>query len=358
MKFNSGEYMRVRPYRRITRTTSGMSHLWQDVPCEPHTDYALRVWAHPKDLRGSAYIEVYGINPNVAEGTRQQDEKITLHGQQPTPLVHANVIRTPSTDIVLTNERKSVPYEEARDYVVIAGEMKYVFRSDAEPFKVQRTVNSRIPDGATVLASYDWVSRVDSGNCPYCPSEPQTYEIMIPAIQNTIKYLQPKYLHVGHDEPAVINKCSRCLKRNMSEAELIAEDLHRLNSAAHEVDPEVVLMMWEDAVNPYRARQRFGGEKEQNLNLLPKDIIQCVWLYGSGEPLSIGRSSLEVFDKYGFATTGSPWHDEQCSRNWAIVAGEARRHQGLDCRGLLYTSCSNRWEALETLADVTWQAPR
>ncbi len=295
------------------------------------------------------------INPNVVEGTWQQDEKVTLHGQQPAALAHPNVIRTPSTDIVLTNEQKTVTYEEARDYVVIPGQMKYIFRSDAEPFKVQRTPNSRIPDGTTVLANYDWVSRADSGNCPYCPSEPQTYKIMIPAIQNTIKYLRPKYLHIGHDEPAVLNRCSRCRKRDMTGAELIAEDLHKLNNAAHEVAPEIVLMMWADALNPYHNGTWFRGEHEEELNLVPKDIIQCVWFYGGGEPLSAGRRSFEHFQNYGFAVTGSPWYDHECCRNWGLVAGEARREH-INCLGLLYTSWAGRWEALETLADVAWRA--
>ncbi len=32
---------------RITRSTSGMSRVWQNVPCESDTNYTLRVWARP-----------------------------------------------------------------------------------------------------------------------------------------------------------------------------------------------------------------------------------------------------------------------------------------------------------------------
>ncbi len=297
------------------------------------------------------------INPNVAEGKWQRDEKLTLAGTEPVALEHPNVIRTPSTDIVLTSEDKSVTYEEGRDYEVIPGEMKYVFRSDAAPFKVRRIADGRIPDGAVVLASYDWVSRVESGNCPYCPSEPLTYEIMIPAIENTINYLHPKYLHIGHDEPRVVNSDSRCLKRNLTGGQILAEDVRKLNDAAHEVDPDLQVMMWADALNPFHNGTWFKGEHEEELDLVPKDIIQNVWFYGATQPLAAGRSSFEHFQRFGFQFTGSPWDNVTCSHNWGVVAGEARR-RGMNCLGLLYTSWSGRWDGLETLASVAWNPPR
>ncbi len=304
---------------------------------------------------GHAHAQL-AINPNVAEGSWQQDEKVTLHGQQPTALAQPNVIRTPSTDIVLTNQDKSITYQDGRDYMVIPGEMKFPFLY-AERFKIQRTENSRISEGATVLASYDWVLPGLGNAYSYCPSEPQTYEIMIPAIQNTIKYLQPKYLNIGHDEISQLNTCSRCQRRNMTDAELIAEDLHRLNNAAHEVDPEVVVMMWADMLNPYNHGHRFQGENEKDLDLMPKDIIQCVWIYGAAPVLNTGLFSFELFHKYGFAgVTGSSWYGLDCCRNWGIVAKEARR-KGINCLGVWYTCHYNRWEGLETLADAAWHTP-
>ena len=304
---------------------------------------------------GHAHAQL-AINPNIAEGTWQQDEKITLHGQEPVAVAHPNVIRTPSSDVVVTNQDKSITYQEGRDYIIIPGEMSFPFH-EAEHLKIQRTENSRIPEGATVLVSYDWVVPGLGNSYSYCPSEPQTYEIMIPAIQKTIKYLHPKYLHVGHDEISQLNTCSRCQRRNMTDAQLIAEDLHKLNNAAHQADPEVVVMMWADMLNPYNHGQRFQGENERDLDLMPKDIIQCVWIYGAAPVLNTGLLSFELFQKHGFAgVTGSSWYGLDCCRNWGIVAKQARR-KGINCLGIWYTCHYNRWEGLETLADAAWHTP-
>ncbi|MGC9318821.1 MAG: glycoside hydrolase family 20 zincin-like fold domain-containing protein [Armatimonadota bacterium] len=295
-------------------------------------------------------------NANVVEGAWQRDEELVLTGTEPVALEHNNVLRTEATDIVIISADGETTYAEGRDYEVIEGELSYPYEPDAEPFRVRRIEGGRIADGATVLASYDYAVKMGSSNIPYCPSEPAVYEIMFPAIENTITYLQPRWLHIGHDEPRIVNSDSRCLRRDMTGGQLLAEDITKLNDFAHSIDPNVRLMMWADALNPYHNGTWFSGEHEHELNLVPKDVIQNVWFYGATDPLDRGRQSFEHFDRYGFTVTGSPWDNATCCRNWGLVAGEARR-RGLDCMGLLYTSWSNRWAGLETLAGVAWNPP-
>ena len=297
------------------------------------------------------------INPNIAEGTYVEGEELTLKGEEPTPLAHPNVIRTPSTDVVLKSSDGKTTYKLGEDYQVIVGVITYVYLTDHEPFKVKRTPNSRIPDGATVVASYDYVSRVNTRNCPYCPSEPLVYDILVPALQNTVRYLKPKYVHIGHDEPWQMNTDSRCRKNDKTNAQLFAEDVNLLNEKAHDIDPKVRLMMWADAVNPYHNGLHFKDDPTANaIDLLPKDVIQCVWFYGAGEPLGRGARSLDHFAQHGFTTTGSPWYNAVCCTGWA-KAVHAARSKGQDCLGVIYTSWANRWEALEVMARSSWRVP-
>ncbi|MFW5868402.1 MAG: glycoside hydrolase family 20 zincin-like fold domain-containing protein [Armatimonadota bacterium] len=292
-------------------------------------------------------------NPHAVEGAWQRDEELTLSGTEPVALEHPNVLRTDATDIVITSADGATTYTEGEDYEVIEGVTDFPYEADAEPYRIRRIAGGGIADGATVLASYDHAVKMGSRNIPYCPSEPAVYEILFPVIESTIRHLEPETLHIGHDEPRIVNSDSRCLKRGMTGGELLAEDITKLNDFAHSVDEGVTLMMWADALNPYHNGTWFSDENEHQLDLVPKDVVQNIWFYGPTQPLTRGRDSFKHFQRYGFTFTGSPWDDPTCCRNWGVVAGEARR-EGKNCLGLLYTSWGSRWAGLETLAAVAW----
>ncbi|MFW6155676.1 MAG: glycoside hydrolase family 20 zincin-like fold domain-containing protein, partial [Armatimonadota bacterium] len=296
-------------------------------------------------------------NPHAVEGAWQQHEELVLTGTDPVELEHRNVLRTEATDIVITSADGEATFVEGEDYEVIEGVTDFPYEADAEPYRIRRIAGGGIADGATVLASYDHAVKMGSRNIPYCPSEPAVYEILFPVIESTIRHLEPETLHIGHDEPRIVNSDSRCLKRGMTGGELLAEDITKLNDFAHSVDEGVTLMMWADALNPYHNGTWFSGENEAQLDLVPKDVVQNIWFYGPNDPLTKGRDSFEHFERYGFTFTGSPWDDPTCCRNWGIVADEARR-EGMSCLGVLYTSWSRRWGGLETMAAAAWNPPR
>ncbi len=299
---------------------------------------------------------VLRVTPMAAEGTWVQGEAVKLTGEEPAALAHPNVLRTEATDIVVESAQGTV-YQAGRDYEVIPGETRFVYSPGAKAWAVRRLTGGRIPDGATVSVSYDYVSRVNSENCPYCPSEPLVAAVTTEAMRNTVRYLKPRYVHLGHDEPAQMNTDSRCLRRHMTNAELLAEDVKRLNDAAHAVDPTVRLMMWADAVNPYHNGYQFPDDPTANaIRLLPKDVIQCLWFYGPDQPPKQGTDSLRYFGVNGFSTTGSPWFDEACGTRWA-QACLASRQRGEDCLGVLYTSWGGRWEGLAKCAESAWRPP-
>ena len=307
---------------------------------------------------GWAHI-ILAIDPMCAEGSWVEREQLALSGEEPTALARPNVLRTEATDIVI-EDAEGIAYVRGRDYEVLDGVTRHVYQPGAAPYRVRRLPGSRIPDGATVYASYDYVSRVNSDNCPYCPSEPRVAAIMTAAIRNTVRYLQPSTIHIGHDEPALMNSDSRCLLREprLTNAQLLAEDVRRLYDAAHEVDPDVLVMMWADAVNPYHNGLQFAQDPTADaLPLLPRDVVLNAWFYGGDEPDRKGAESLRYFGARGFATTGSPWYNVPCAVAWSRQCRQARL-RGEECLGVIYTSWGGRWEALEASATSAWRAPR
>jgi len=94
----------------------------------------------------------------------------------------------------------------------------------------------------------------------------------------------------------------------------------------------------------------------EDFERVPKDIIQCVWFYDAPQPLGRGVKSIEFFAAHGIPTTGSPWYNTACARNWGRAARLARERKW-PFLGLVYTSWHGRWDALETTAAAAWKTP-
>ena len=298
------------------------------------------------------------IDPNVAEGIWVVDEKLVLAGTEPVALAHPNVLRTESTDIQITDDTGSQTFEEGRDYEVLAGEMKCIgnrFDSDAAPFQVRRKPGSRIPDGATVLASYDYAAS-GAGNSPYCPNEPRMYPILRQTIQDTIRILKPKYLHIGHDEITHMGTDSRCRKSGRSNAENFAMEVWRVYEMAKAEDPNICLMIWDDMINPYTHGFMLEDPTAPAADLLPKDIILNVWFHGPSDPPTAGYKSLEFFGTKGYPTTGGPWPTITNARRWSVACKRAR-DAGLSCIGILRQSWYGSYVGLEESANTAWRVP-
>ena len=311
-------------------------------------------------------------DPNVVEGFEVTGERLVLVGTKPVALAHPNVIRTESSDIRITDETGVRTFLEGHDYEVLPGEMKVGYNPDAAPFQVRRTAGSRIPDGATVFAGYDYAAK---GATSYCPNEPRVYAIMRQTIQNTIRALRPKYLHLGHDEPMQMGTDSRCRKSGRTNAENFAVEVWRLYRMVKAEDPSIRLMMWDDAINPYshgflansvrphnvdttfrNSRQLIEDPTAPAADLLPRDIVQCVWFYGRGDPPTAGFRSLEFFGRKGYTTTGSPYANRICARRWSVACKRAR-DAGLPCLGVLCTAWRGAYHSLEESANTAWRMP-
>jgi len=309
-----------------------------------------------------------GSDPGIAEGMEVVDEKLVLVGKEPVALAHPNVIRTETSNIRLTDLRGARVFLEGHDYEVLSGDTK-------APFEIRRTARSRIPDGGTVLAGYDYISMVGA-EPSYCPNEPRVYRIMGEAIRNTMRILHPKYLHIGHDEVLQMGTDSRCRKSGRTNAENFAWEVWKLYRMAKAEDPNVRLMMWDDMINPYthgdynnygylahtlkppflQARQMLKDPTAPAADLLPRDIIQNIWFHSRGAPPTAGLKSLEFFSKNGYTTTAGGYADRTCARRWSVACKRVK-DAGLPCIGIVQTSWFGVFGTLEETANTAWRVP-
>lgn len=376
---------------RITRTEEGTTRVFQGVSVLPQSDYELSCFLRTQGVTpGDAYIEAYGLQPDGELGDFLSHSPLVQgdHDWQPTSTVFnsdnytkvriylriqdaigtvwfddvsitgtpvlnplGNVLLTPSAPLVVQDEAGTATYEEGKDYRIIAAPISYPF-DVGDPLRVEILPDSRIHDGTAVLLSYHQAPR---GSITCCPSEPLYQEFMRTTLHRVVQSLKPKFIHIGHDEPRVLNRDRRCTARRLSNSELFADDIKRMQEFTREVDPAIRLMMWSDAVNPYH------NGPSLNMNdataLIPKDVVQCPWWYDWPDTDDRIEKSTAFFLDQGFELTGSPWFDHRNVQQWAETLhtlGKANPR----VLGLLYTSWAdtkaNPWQALETAAQYGW----
>jgi hypothetical protein len=376
---------------RITRTEQGTTRVFQDMSVRPQADYELSCFLRTKGVaQGHAYIEAYGLladghlgaflghSPLVqgdcawqrlatafnsdnytklqvylriqdATGTAWFDD-VSITG---TPALNplGNVLLTPSAPLVVQDESGTTTYEAGKDFQVVAAPVSFPFGL-GDPLRVAILPGSRIQNGTGVLLSYHQAPR---GSVTCCPSEPLYQEFMRTTLHHVVQCLKPKYIHIGHDEPRVLKRDRRCTARRLSNSQLFADDIQRMQEFVREVDPAISLMMWSDAVNPYHNGPSLG--MNDAAALIPKDVVQCPWWYDWPDRDDRIEKSIAFFLDQGFDMTGSPWFDHRNVQQWAETLhklGTGNPH----ALGLIYTSwgdtTENPWQALETAAQYAW----
>jgi hypothetical protein len=300
--------------------------------------------------------EIIRHNPNWAEGIYVRNEKLGFaEGTNPPPVLLAqpNVIRTEHTDILITDEHGK-GYEEGTDYNVIPGDIN-PYQSPGKPFAIERLASGKIPDGGAVFASYDYAplrakSRYDLS---FCPSEPATYEWLRELVESAVRELKPHYVMIGRDEPMRMSTDSRCLGSGKTNAELFAWDVQRMVQFITAADPTVEVLMWADAVNPYRnAFSHTNNPTGPAIDLLPRQVILMPWFYGNFERLTMANS-IEFFHRYGFRTIGGASRHVLNPVHWADV-GWKFRGQERGMQGLLLTPWENPSGDFSLFASHAW----
>ena len=384
---------------RIAISSKGMLRTWQIMPCQPRCIYNLSGYIKTQDVKetadnkyAGAYAEVYGVNSNgglspeplnrtsslqgsndwkqmsctvntggysqVCVFVRLQDasgtswfDDFTMTGVKHDDTVLASAVITKAARVKITDQSGATVYTEGIDY-------KIQPIGNKKPLPEYRLIipsGSKLSEGDQLLVSYN-ASVNGAETC--CPSEPIYRDIMKRSIATVIKCMKPKYVHVGHDEPQAINRDSRCTARSLSNAEIYADDIIRMDNDIKAADPNCRMMMWDDTLNPYSNAPIFQLEKAAQL--VPKDIIMCAWAYSyPGENEKI-QKSVEFWLNKGFDITGSPWFDTNNCRFWA---DELIKHKNSPhILGYFYTAwmdfTTRTWDGLPMAAQTSWSGTK
>lgn len=137
----------------------------------------------------------------------------------------------------------------------------------------------------------------------FCPSNPESYELLFDIFDEVIDVFKPEIINIGHDEYYSINVCDRCRKRLMDASDILAEDLTKIHD--YLASKNVKTMFWCDKLLNVLTESgaNFGGAinyvymgwnvKGKFLGVIPatwpardkipEDIICLNWFWSFGE---------------------------------------------------------------------------
>ena len=107
----------------------------------------------------------------------------------------------------------------------------------------------------------------------YCPSNPQSYEILFDLIDEIVDVFRPaRYVHMGHDEVYQIGVCPVCRERDP--ADLFAEDVLCIHDYLASMG--LTMMMWSDMLQPVTKYKTPSA-----ISMIPRDIVMLdfIWYF-------------------------------------------------------------------------------
>jgi hypothetical protein len=308
-------------------------------------------------------------DPECVEGAWVENEPFKFVDDIAQPMKQGiqslqNVLRTENTDVMIKNATGKI-YKEGKDYIVkTTGKIEIPFLQRV-PSRIIRVPGGEINNGDEVLVSYDqvlWMRSFGEWKIPYCPSEPRTYKVMFSALEEIIKIIKPAYISIGHDEIRGMNRDSRCRRRGMTNAELLAEDITRLNNFVKSIAPETTVLVWDDMLNPWHNGNNenyqieYGGlpgKTAPAIDSIPRDVAMVIWWTEPEDWLSKMRHSLDYFEQKGFRYCVSCYKNKKNIDDW-VDRISGRSH----CFGIMTTTWEgfdNNIEGIMYLAEKSWK---
>lgn len=192
----------------------------------------------------------------------------------------------------------------------------------------------------------------------YDPQNEEVYQKVYALLDEVISLINPKAIHIGHDEVVGWNK--RHAQRKISNgsplpAKLFIEDTLALHGYLKKRG--IKTWMWGDMlISPDEFPDMLGRNLHGSMSgygkdvrgKLPKDIVICDWHYfDKQEPFS----SLQTMVKEGFKVIGSTWKQEQTIKNFSRYASQN------GAEGMIATTWfhvqKREWDVVERIIKVS-----
>ncbi len=226
-----------------------------------------------------------------------------------------------------------------------------------------------IPEIPSLTHSYYLLSRhrelaeIQNAEWPdtYCPSNPQSYDLLFDVMEEYIEVINPKMIHIGHDEWRMpVDVCPKCTGKDYNK--LFISDITKIYNFLK--DKNIKVGIWGDHLlesvrnKGFRDRESSSGYKykipgaltpQQVKDSIPKDILVFNWFWGDpNNDLTVQNFGFKQV--YGnFRPNISNWEQKQklpsvlggAPSSWAATTefnfGKDLLYDFLGCANLLWS---------------------
>ncbi len=370
------------------------------VDCQPFGHYLLSAWVRTKDLNGGE-VRLLAIGMNDTGGTRVltytafslpattsdwtkvevpfntldfpqvqlyagiwggEEGTIWWDDVTVTAAGLTNVLRRDGTPFTLKQAKVGgTSFAEGIDFAPVVDTVMAKNHGSYGPYHqpptLRRLPGGSLKNGDTVLASFyhplTTVADIEgNGSVMVCLSEDTLYTLIADQISRVDDLYSPSHFFLGHDEIRAMNHDLACTSRDMTPAELLADNLTRSLAIVDTVHPDAYTYVWSDMFdslhNAHDDYYLVNGDLTGVWDLIPRSVTIVNW--NSAESFT----SPEWFAGQGFNQIVTPFYD-----NPAPSAIHAWRMgvEGLpNIHGMMYTTWQSDFSLLKPYAYYAWGA--
>jgi hypothetical protein len=153
--------------------------------------------------------------------------------------------RSNSTEGLLGEEKNSSHYDAGDGFIIEKDDVRDIVDLASENFIEVIPEIPSLTHGYYLLTRHPELAEYPGDIWPdtYCPSNPASYELMFDVYDEYIEVIQPKMIHIGHDEWRMpLDVCPLCKGKNYPD--LFAQDVNRIYN--YMSDKGIKVAMWGD----------------------------------------------------------------------------------------------------------------
>lgn len=272
-----------------------------------------------------------------------------------------NVLRRDGAPLWIGNASTGKAYVEGIDVAPIHDAVMEANHGEYGPYRpaptVRRIATGAMHNGDTVEIRFHHplttVGNEDgNGSVMVCVSEDSLYALLRDQITRVSNLYSPANFFMGHDEIRSLGRDSACLRRGLSAADLLADNVNRCVQIISAVRPAARTFVWSDMFdslhNAHADYYLINGDLSGVWGKLPKGTTIVNWNGGERE------KSLQFFQKLWFQQVVAPYYDTRNTtdiRAWRLaIEGK----QQVD--GMMYTTWAEDYSMLRQFAYYAWGA--
>jgi len=219
--------------------------------------------------------------------------------------------RSNSTEGIKGEEKNSSHYDSGDGYIIEKNDVRDIIAFASENFLEVIPEIPSLTHGYYLLTRHPELAEYPGDLWPdtYCPSNPESYELMFDVYEEYIDVIKPKMINIGHDEwwGAPVGVCPLCQGKDPSE--LFAQDVNKIYNYLS--GKGIKVAMWGDylleSVRQKGLQQRTSstGVKYETPGAvrpsivkesIPKDILILNWFWDEDQDQ---EKEMELY-KFGF----------------------------------------------------------